>query len=140
MRIFDINGVELTNPNLNVGYLVDDKIFIQNHPAEKEVREQGHFEIIKQYPNGGKDVKWIVDVPYKPASEEWDEYENISRYILYTVEELEELNKAPFDAEAELEKTKKQLIKTEDQLTETQLALCDVYEQLETLLEVIGNG
>ena len=43
------------------------------------------------YPNGGKDVKKVIDAPGVEAKEAWDEYETIQRYMLYTEEELEEI-------------------------------------------------
>lgn len=48
---------QLDNYDCTKGYLVDDKIFKEHHPARKEVLEQSHIEVIAEYPNGGKDVK-----------------------------------------------------------------------------------
>lgn len=98
MRILDKNNNVLENPDLNFGYLIPDKLFIQHHEAIKEVLEQGHYEIIAEYPNGGKDIEWIIDIPAVKPQEAWDEYEDIKRYIEYTPEELEEkeaANKEP---------------------------------------------
>lgn len=38
----------------------------------------------------GCDVKYIIDVEYQEGKEEWDEYEDIQRYKLYTEEELQQ--------------------------------------------------
>ena len=90
MRILNQNDIELTEEeiNLELGYLKPESIVSVHHEATKEVKEVGHYEVIAEYPNGGKDVAWIVDVPGIEAKEAWDEYEDIQRYVLYTEEEL----------------------------------------------------
>lgn len=88
MRIFDENNVEITSPDLNLGYLVQEEMFVTHHEAVKAVDEQWHYETIKNYPNGGKDVSKVIDVPGVEAREAWDEYEVVQRYIRYTDEEL----------------------------------------------------
>lgn len=88
MKIYDENNVELVSPDLSLGYLVDDRILIKHHEAVTVVKEEGHWETVAEYPNGGKDVAWIVDVPAVKQTEAWDEYEDILRYIRYTEEEL----------------------------------------------------
>lgn len=88
MKILDENNVEIASPDLSVGYLVNDKLFIKHHDAVEAVPEKGHYEVVAEYPNGGKDVEWVVDVPGVEAAEAWDEYEDIYRYVLYTEDEL----------------------------------------------------
>ena len=90
MRILDENNIELTEEqiNLELGYLRPESIISIHHKAVEEVKEIGHYEVIAEYPNGGKDVVWIIDVPGTEAKEAWDEYEDIQRYVLYTEEEL----------------------------------------------------
>ena len=90
MRILDENNIELTEEqiNLELGYLRPESIISIHHKAVEEVKEVGHYEVIVEYPNGGKDVVWIIDVPGTEAKEAWDEYEDIQRYVLYTEEEL----------------------------------------------------
>lgn len=82
MRIFDIYDNELFDPDLTLGYLQEDKIFVKHHPATDKVEEKWHYEVIAEYANGGKDIKKIIDVPGVPGQEAWDEYESIYRYIL----------------------------------------------------------
>lgn len=94
MKIYNQNDVELTDPNLNVGYLIEDRIFVTHHEAVEAVAEEGHWVTIREYPNGGKDVDWVVDVPAVEAKEAWDEYEDILRYIPYTEEELAQIEEA----------------------------------------------
>lgn len=81
MKILDIYDNVLTNPDLTRGELREEKIFVQHHPAVSAVAEQWHYEVIAEYENGGKDIKKIIDVPYIPGKEAWDEYETIYRYI-----------------------------------------------------------
>ena len=90
MRILDENNIELTEEqiNLELGYLRPESIISIHHEAIEEIKEVGHYEVIAEYPNGGKDVAWIIDVPGTEAKEAWDEYEDIQRYVLYTEEEL----------------------------------------------------
>jgi hypothetical protein len=90
MRILDENNVEITSPDLSLGYLVPDKVFIAHHDAIEAVEEVGHYEVIAEYPNGGKDVVKVIDINGVEAQEAWDEYEDILRYVRYTDEELSE--------------------------------------------------
>ena len=106
MRILDENNIELTEEqiNLELGYLRPESIISIHHKAVEEVKEVGHYEVIAEYPNGGKDVAWIIDVPGIEAKEAWDEYEDIQRYVLYTEEELtaKEAEKKVKEEEAKL--------------------------------------
>lgn len=92
MRILDENNVVLEAPDLAVGYLREERILVAHHEAIEAVEEQWHYETIAEYPNGGKDVQKVVDLPGVEAKDAWDEYEDIQRYILYTPEELEAMN------------------------------------------------
>ena len=94
MKIFDSNNVEIESPNLSLGYLTEDKILIAHHEAVEAVEEQWHYETVAEYPNGGKDVKKVVDVPGVEAKDAWDEYEIIQRYVPYTEEELAAMEEA----------------------------------------------
>ena len=113
MRILDENNIELTEDqiNLELGYLRPESIISIHHEAIEETKEVGHYEVIAEYPNGGKDVAWIIDVPGIEAKEAWDEYEDIQRYILYTEEELaaKEAEKKAKEEEAKLNAQLRQL-------------------------------
>lgn len=98
MRVLDVNGNEILNPDYSLGYVVEEKILIKHHDAVEAVEEIGHHEVIAEYPNGGKDVRWVVDVEAVKAVEAWDEYEDIMRYIEYTEEELAERKAAEEEA------------------------------------------
>jgi hypothetical protein len=88
MKIFDENGIEIESPDLEKGYLKNDRLLVMHHEAVEAVEEVGHFEVVAEYPNGGQDVEWVVDIPGVKAAEAWDEYEEILRYIPYTETEL----------------------------------------------------
>lgn len=82
-KIIDRNGEELNGNNLDLtkGYLRRERIFVKHHEATNAVEEKGHWETVATYPNGGKDVEWVVDEPRVEAKEAWDEYEEIHRFI-----------------------------------------------------------
>ena len=94
MRILDENNVEITAPDLTLGHLVEEEVFVAHHLAVEEVPEQWHYETIQEYPGGGRDVVKVVDVPGVEAKTAWDEYETIKRYVPYTEEELAALEEA----------------------------------------------
>ena len=94
MRILDKNNVEITAPDLTLGHLVEEEVFVAHHPAVEAVREQWHYETVYEYLNGGKDVVKVIDVPGVEAKDAWDEYETIKRYVPYTEEELDALEEA----------------------------------------------
>jgi len=81
---------ELQEYDLEKGYLIDDTL-TTHHDAIKGVKEEGHYEIVKEYDNGGKDVEWIVDKEGVEPVEAYDEVENIQVYIPYTKKELKEI-------------------------------------------------
>lgn len=89
MKIYNQEKTQLLEKvDFKKGYLKDDTITL---PEVKAIEEQGHWVTIAEYPNGGKDVEWVVDVngvEYQPEREE-----NIKVYIPYTVEELIENKK-----------------------------------------------
>ena len=110
MKIIDENGAAIENPDLTLGYLVDDTEPVE-HPAVEGVEKVSHYETVAEYPNGGKDVQRVVDVPGVPAQAAWTEQMPVQRYIRYTAEELA----------AQEEARKKQEAK--DKLPETVAAL-----------------
>lgn len=87
MKIIDINGNPMKNPDLSLGWL-EDKTQTIHHDAVAGVDEVSHYETLAEYPNGGKDVQKVVDVPGVEAKDAWDEEEQVRVYHLYTAEEL----------------------------------------------------
>lgn len=88
MRILDQNNNELKEVDYSKGHTVEEKIVIAHHEAQEGIEEQGHYETVAEYPNGGKDVKWVVDVEGVEAKEAYDEYEDILRFVPFTEKEL----------------------------------------------------
>lgn len=87
MKIIDENGAALETPDLTLGWLRDETEAVE-HPAQAGVPELSHYETVAEYPNGGKDVRKIIDREGIPARDAWTEQVPIQRYILYTAEEL----------------------------------------------------
>lgn len=99
--------------------LKQDKLFIKHHEATEKVEEQYHYEVIKVYDNGGKDVKKVIDVPKVEAKEAYDEYEDI--LVLKPLNEVESALRQIDDYKQKLFDTDYQAIKfAEGELTEQQ--------------------
>lgn len=92
MDIRDQQGNPLENYDPDKGYLKKE-VKTVHHDAVEGVEEQGHWETVREYPNGGKDVNWVVDIPGVEAKEAWDEEVILYVYVPYTEEELAELER-----------------------------------------------
>lgn len=88
MKIYDENNMEIASPDLDKGYLTQEQRLVAHHDAVETMEEVGHYEVIAEYPNGGKDVEWIVDTPGVAAQDAWDEYETVQVYHPFTAEEI----------------------------------------------------
>lgn len=120
MKIIDSNGVEIATPDLTKGSLKQETQTI-HHDAVAGVEEVSHYETIREYPNGGKDVKKVVDVKAVSAQEAYDEEVEVQRYVLYTAEELAAQEKARKEAEE-----KAQLPTAEERLAALEAAMLDL--------------
>ena len=98
MKIIDINGNPMENPDLSLGWLEDTTRTV-HHDAVAGVEEVSHYETLAEYPNGGKDVQKVVDVPGVEAKDAWDEEEQVQVYHLYTAEVLAAQEEAKKKAE-----------------------------------------
>jgi len=87
MKIIDETGAVIENPDLTLGYLVGGTEPVE-HPAVEGVEEVSHYETVAKYPNGGRDVRRVIDVPGVPAQAAWTEQVPVQKYIRYTAEEL----------------------------------------------------
>lgn len=126
MKILDETGAVITNPDLTAGYLAADTEAVE-HPAQEAVEELSHYETVAQYPNGGKDVRKVIDRAAVPAAPAWTEQLPIQRYIRYTAEELAAQEEARKKQEAQ-EKLPELVDSLAQQITDLQLALCELYE------------
>lgn len=106
-KIFDHKGKQLDFSDLKKGYLKSERRFVKHHPAVEAIEEKGHWKTVAEYPNGGKDVEWVVDVPGVEAKEAWDEYEDIYRYVEYSQDEMDD---------RERKSTKERLIEIESKM------------------------
>ena len=111
--IDDKTGLEIQNPDLSLGWLRDETEAVE-HPAQEGVPELSHYETVAEYPNGGKDVRKVIDREGVPAQDAWTEQVPIQRYILYTAEELAARKKA------------EQLPTTEERLAALEAAMLDL--------------
>ncbi len=85
--IDDKTGLEIQNPDLTQGRLRSETEAVE-HPAQEGVPELSHYETVAEYPNGGRDVRKVIDREGVPAQDAWTEQVPIQRYIRYTAEEL----------------------------------------------------
>lgn len=128
MKIIDINGNPMENPDLSLGWL-EDKTQTIHHDAVADVEEVSHYETLAEYPNGGKDVEKVVDVPGVEAKDAWDEKIEVQVYHLYTTEELaaqEQACKEATEKAAAKTKKKAELEAVPDRVTALESANNDI--------------
>ncbi len=91
MKVYNQDKTQILETyDLEKGYLVPSTI-VNTTSEIQEKKEVGHFVTKATYPNGGKDVEWVVDVPgvkYQPAK---TVVEDIYIYIPYTAGDLAEI-------------------------------------------------
>lgn len=90
LEIYNENMERIESPNLTLGYLKPGTRTV-HHEAVEGVQEVWHYETVAEYPNGGKDVHKVVDVPGVEAKAAWDEEIPIQIYVTYTQEELDRI-------------------------------------------------
>ena len=93
MEIYNESMEGIENPDVSLGYLTASTRTL-HHEAVEGVEEVWHHEVVAEYPNGGKDVKKVIDVPGVQAREAWDEEIEIQIYHPYTQEELDAMEAA----------------------------------------------
>lgn len=142
MNVFDKEMNSIESPDLEKGKL-ERKLEQVIWRYILECSAEGHYEVIQEYPNGGKDVEWVIDVPEvghwegrredgslvdldacdvgdKPT-ESWDKSQMYQTtweyyvYVPYTTEELEEINKQKTELErqSQIDELKQNLINTD---------------------------
>lgn len=117
MEIYNENMERIENPDLSLGYL-KPSTRTEHHAAVKGVEEVWHYETIAEYPNGGKDVVKVIDVPGVEAKAAWDEEIPIQIYIPYTQEELDAM-----EAEKNKPTAEQRLAALEEQLAAAKILL-----------------
>ena len=87
MKVYNVSKTEeLKVYDLTKGYLKDDVLVVQI-PAVAAVKEISHYEVVKTYPNGGKDMRKVIDVPAVKGQEAKMVTEAIKVYVPYTPQE-----------------------------------------------------
>ena len=143
MRTLDENNNVIENADLEKGYLTTETIVIAHHDAIKASPGKSHIEIVREYPNGGKDVATIWDEEPTEARDAYDETEEIQRYHLYSDEELKQREEKKKESEEKEHKlaslynsdmTFTDIVtaksQTDSAITDIQVALADIYEQM----------
>lgn len=90
MRIFNEEKTqEIQEYDEKLYYLKPDKLLIKHYDAVDEVKKISHLEVFRvNEETGGVEYKEVVDVPYQPAIEAYDEYEDIQVIVPYTEKEI----------------------------------------------------
>ena len=114
MKIVDINGNPIENPDLTLGYLKQETQTV-HHDAVAGVEEVSHYET-ETLPDGtpaiyydadgrekGRDVRKVVDVPGVEAKDAWDEEEQVLAAQAEAKKKAEESAAAEAKKKAELE-------------------------------------
>lgn len=90
-EIYNEQMERIEQPDLTLGYLKPGTR-TEHHDAVEGVTEVWHYETVAEYPNGGKDIRRVVDVPGVEAQAAWDEGIPIQIYVPYTQEELDRID------------------------------------------------
>ncbi len=124
---FDEQWNMVEDPDTNKGEVRYESVAVEcRYVVDQE--ERGHYEVIREYPTGGKDVEWKIDTPeiggwrYYLDGSEWTEcpmtvpddwphddvttYVSVARWREYTDDELAEIAKKNAEAEKKLQKAK----------------------------------
>ena len=90
-EIYNEQMERIEQPDLTLGYLRPGTR-TEHHEAVEGVQEVWHYETVAEYPNGGKDVQKVVDIPGVEAKAAWDEDVPIQIYVPYTQDELDRID------------------------------------------------
>ena len=89
-EIYNEQMERIEHPDLTLGYLRPGTR-TEHHEAVDGVQEVWHYETVAEYPNGGRDIRKVVDVQGVEAQAAWDEEIPIQIYVPYTQEELDRM-------------------------------------------------
>ena len=90
MEIYNESMERIEHPDLTLGSLKPGTR-TEHHEAVEGVQEVWHYETVAEYPNGGRDIRKVVDVPVVEAQAAWDEEIPVQIYIPYTQDELDRI-------------------------------------------------
>lgn len=89
-EIYNEQMERIEHPDLTLGHLRPGTR-TAHHDAVEGVTEVWHYETVAEYPNGGKDIRKVVDVPGVEAQAARDEEIPIQIYVPYTQDELDRI-------------------------------------------------
>ena len=89
-EIYNEQMERIEHPDLTLGYLRPGTR-TEHHEAVEGVQEVWHYETVAEYPNGGMDVRKVMDVQGVEAQAAWDEEIPIQIYVPYTQEERDRM-------------------------------------------------
>ena len=116
MKVYNLDKTQiLENYDLTKGYLTQDTITI-HYPSVQGREGRGHYETLREYPNGGKEVKWVADVEEIKAVEAHDVVENIYVFYPYSTADLKKR-----EAEKEIISLKQTLVKYKEDVEQVEL-------------------
>lgn len=88
MRVFNANKTEeLTDYDLEQGFLLDDKLFVAHHEAVEPRETKSYRGTVVE---NGEEVEAIIYIRAREGREAYDEYEDIKVYVPYTPEQMEQ--------------------------------------------------
>lgn len=90
MKVYNIDKTQELDEaecSMALGYF-EEHVETVFHEAVQPQEEIGHYKVIKEYPNGGQDVEWVVDQPKIEAKDAYSEDITYKVYIPYTADEL----------------------------------------------------
>ena len=93
MDIYNESMELLEDPDLSAGWLEESTRTV-HHEAVDGVPEKWHYETVKEFKGGGKEVRRVIDVPGVTAREAWDEETQVLIYHPYTQAELDAMEEA----------------------------------------------
>lgn len=117
MEIYNQNMELIENPDMELGYLKND-VRIVHHNAVQGVEQVSHYEVVKEYPTGGRILEEVIDVPGVQARDAWDEEIPIHIYVPYTQEELDAI-----EAEKNKPTTEQRIAALEEELAAARILL-----------------
>jgi len=148
MRILDEEGKEVDNPNLEEGYLTDETIIIAHHDEVPGSLGKFHYETVREYPNGGKDVEKVWDEAPIPYKEAYDETESVQVYHKFSEAEIqrrkeikeEEIKENSALKRWKLEEMITQAIEKQKEINKKESARVDkIYSDVEENTEIVNN-
>lgn len=153
---FDEQWNMIEDPDTSKGEIRHESVDVECRYVVDQ-KERGHYEVIREYPTGGKDVEWKIDTPeiggwrYYRNGAEWAEcpiaapddwphentvetYVNVARWREYTPEELAEITKKKAEEEEQLQEAKYKA----DMIDAVPDAVADLSEQVSS--NATGNA